>query len=271
MSAFGYTRYGQNFGVAARDGGVRISDKLLEATDRLATALFELGSCAGLEKNYTFLYPFVGGTQVAHSINLADPSKNRIAFEDDTTVTHNSLGITGPGNVQLFPFEKAGATPTVAECCCAYGVYQRSGVSADQYDMMCYNPAVTTAVAHGIVCRRATYGDTVYWNGVNSGSGYIAVANSNPQGFYTSMRANETNHHVYKNGVNVGGIGTGAAANSATFYLFGGNSHNIAYCFLTKSWNAASGYGGGIPHTGPMQTTLYAIVQKFQTWCGRQV
>src|SRR4029077_17375780 len=109
MSAFGYTRYGQNFGVAARNGGVRVSDKLMEATDRLATALFEHGTCKGLEENYTFLYPFVGGTQVAHSINLADPSARRIQFEDDTTVTHDANGITGPGNVQLFGFEKAGA------------------------------------------------------------------------------------------------------------------------------------------------------------------
>src|SRR5580765_133340 len=98
MSAFGYTRYGQQFGVASRSAGARISDKLMEATDRLAAALFELGTCRGLEDNYNFLYPFVGGTQVSHSFNLADPSKNRIQFDDDTTVTHNQFGITGPGN-----------------------------------------------------------------------------------------------------------------------------------------------------------------------------
>ena len=129
MSAFGYTRYGSAFGTAARDAGARVSDKLMEATDRLATGLFELGGCNGLEKNYTFLYPFVGGTQVAHSINLADPSKNRIFFDDDTTVTHNANGITGPGNVQLFGFDDT----TVTGTCCSYGVYCRSGVSADQY------------------------------------------------------------------------------------------------------------------------------------------
>ena len=123
------TVWGFAFGTAARDAGARVSDKLMEATDRLATALFELGSCAGLETNYTFLYPFVGGTQVAHSINLADPSRNRIFFDDDTTVTHNANGITGPGNVQLFPFRDPS---TETGCYCAFGVYCRSGVRSDK-------------------------------------------------------------------------------------------------------------------------------------------
>ena len=260
MSAFGYTRYGQKFGVAVRDAGTRISDKLMEATDRLAIALFELGTCQGLEKNYTFLYPFVGGTQVAHSFNLADPGKNRILFEDDTTVTHNQNGITGPGNVQLFPFEDT----STAGCYCSFGIYCRSGVSADQIDMIAQS-GVNNANVHAIVCRRATYGDTVYWNGLNTASGYIAVANSNPQGFYSSMR-NSSGHYVYKNGTNVGAIATGAAGNTGIFYLFSGNSHNLAFCYLTKRDTI-----NGIPFSHPMNASFYAIVQKFQTWCGRQV
>lgn len=259
MSAFGLTRYGQKFGVAARAAGARISDKLLEATDRLAVALFELGNCAGLEKNYTFLYPFVGGTQVAHSFNLADPSKNRIQFEDDTTVIHNASGITGPGNVQLFPFE--GTSAVDAEC--GWGLYQRSGVSADAVDMIAQQGS--PSVLHAIVCRRATYGDTVYWTGVNSASGYMIVANSNPQGFYAAMRYLQYSN-AYKNGVNVANLSTGAAANTATFYLFSGNSHNIAYCYLTRNFNVS-----GMPYSHQMNTDMYAIVQKFQTWCGRQV
>ena len=258
MSAFGYTRYGQAFGVAVNDAGARVSDKLLTATDRLAAALFELGSCSGLENNYTFLYPFVGGTQVAHSVNLADPSRNRIFFDDDTTVTHNANGITGPGNVQLFPFDD----PSTAGCYTCFGLYCRSGVKADQPDMMCQ--ATNT---HGIACGRATYGDMVFWNGLNNSTAYIAVANSNPQGFYTSMRrTSDSTHYAYKNGVNVGGIVTGSAGNTGTFYLFGGNSHNLAFCFLSKRDSIS-----GVPLTGAMQTSLYAIVQKFQQWAGRAV
>ena len=263
MSAFGYTRYGQKFGVAVRDAGTRISDKLLEATDRLAAALFELGTCQGLEQNYTFLYPFVGGTQVAHSFNLADPAKNRILFEDDTTVTHNVSGITGPGNVQLFPFENAG------DIYCSFGIYCRSGVSADQADMMANQANYGGQnVAHGIVCRRATYGDTVYWSGINNPGGYLVVANNNPQGFYTSMRQSSSGaHYAYKNGVNVASQGTGGQwGNPATFYLFGGNSHNLAFCYLTKGETSA-----GVPFTHEMNAGFYQIVQRFQTWCVRQV
>ena len=259
MSAFGYTRYGQRFGVAIRDAGFRISDYNLTATDRFAASMFELGSCLGLEKNFNFLYPFVGGTQVAHSFNLADPAVNRIAFEDDTTVTHNQFGITGPGNVQLFPFEG----PTVADAQTMYGLYQRSGVSADQVDMIAQQGS--PSVVHGIVCRRATYGDTVYWAGVNSAQGYMIVANTNPQGFYAVIRYS-ANAWAYKNGIYLANLTTGAAGNNSTFYLFGGNSHNISYVFLTRQIP-----GSGYPVDGTYITSMYTIVQKFQSWLGRAV
>jgi hypothetical protein len=265
MSAFGYTRYGQQFGVAIRDGGARISDKLLTATDRLAVALFEAGNCAGLEKNYIFLYPFVGGTQVAHSINLADPSKYRIQFDDDTTVTHNANGITGPGNVALFPFEDQ----SVDGCAGMFGLYQRSGVSSDQIDMICQ----LGSVVHGIICRRATYGDTIYWNGINSAAGYTVVANTNPQGFYSCMRSPDawngaaaSAQYGYKNGTNVTSLAGGSRGNAGTWYLFSGNSHNIAFCFVTKSWLVS-----GMPWGHPIHATMYGIIQKFQTACSRQV
>lgn len=284
MSAFGMTRYGQKFGVAVRAAGTRISDKLMEVTDRLATELFELGTCQGLEKNYQFLYPFVGGTQVAHSFNLADPSKYRIQFEDDTTVTHDANGITGPGNVQLFPFESSTmiqppqppppappvglqpGPPTLSDCCCAFGIYCRSGVSADTYDLIADSSTTSNFAVHAIACRRATWGDSVYHNGINNTTGYIAVLNSNPQGFYTSMRHPSNATHAYKNGVNIGGLGSGQAVNAATFYLLSGNSHNLAYCFLSKNFDI-----NGIPYSGEMQATMYQVVQKFQTACGRQV
>ena len=261
MSAFGMTRYGVAFGVAVHDAGTRISDKLTEATDRLATALFELGSCQGLENNYAFLYPFVGGTQVAHSFNLADPGKNRIQFEDDTTVTHNQFGITGPGNVQLFPFEAAiPGAPTLVECGCVFGIYNRTAASANAPDLM----ASQAPVAHGIYCRN-TDGMAYFYNGNATGVGSIVVAN--PQGFYSSMRATISNMtHAYRNGVNVVNLAAGQAVNTSTFHMLGSGSHNLAYCFLSKNFNVS-----GLLYTDPMQASMYAIVQKFQTWCGRQV
>ena len=262
MSAFGYTRYGAKFGAAVRKAGTRISDKLMEATDRLAVALFELGGGNGLEKDYTFLYPFVGGTQVAHSFNLADPSKNRI--QQFRTATHNANGVTGPGQVDLFPFE--GTTATDAEC--VWGIYQRSGVSDDNLDIYCQNliPPAVTSVVHGISSRRATYGDSVYYTGINNASGYMVIANNNSQGFYSAMRYQQYSN-AYKNGVNVANLNTGAAGNDGTFVLLnGGNAHNIAYAFLSKRFNVS-----GFPYDHQLHAYMYAIVQQFQTWCGRAV
>jgi hypothetical protein len=263
VSAFGYTRYGQKFGAAVRAAGVRLSDYHLSATDRLAAELFELagnvgfgGSNTGLENSYTFLYPFVGGTQVSHSFNLADPSRNRIL--NFGTVTHSANGITGPATVQLFPFEG----PTVQDAECIWGVYQRSGVSDDQNDMFCYSGEA----AHGIVCGRTTYRDMVFYTGAVNTQGYMAVANNNPQGFYTAMRYLQY-ANAYRNGVNVANLATGAAANPETWYLlYSGSSHNIAYAFLSRKFAVS-----GLPYAHEIHPAMYTIVQRFQATIGRAV
>jgi hypothetical protein len=258
MSAFGYTRYGQKFGAAVRAAGVRLSDYHLSATDRLASELFELGGCHGLETNFTFLYPFIGGTQVSHSFNLADPSRNRI--QTFTSVTHDANGITGnPGMVTLFPFESG----SVADAECSYGVYQRSGVSSDQNDMLMY--LSSGPVIHGINCRQSTYGNAVFFGGVGNATGYISVATPNPQGFYTAMRLLQY-FYGYKNGVNLGGLTTGAAGNSETFYLLGNSTHNIAFCYLTRNFTQS-----GFAFNHEMNASFYSIVQKFQNTIGRAV
>jgi hypothetical protein len=275
MSAFGYTKYGVAFGVAANDAGARISDKLMEATDRLAAALHILGKGKGLDNDYQWVYPFVGGTQASHSINLANPSKYRIFFEDDTTLTHDKNGVTGPGDCRLWPFEgsvDAAGDPiaaTAVQCCCAFGLYNRTATNTtSQQDLLAIQ--TSPARAHGIVCRRSTSGDAVFWNGVNDGTGYIVVVVPNAQGFYSSMRQTTATtpgaHYCYKNGVRLGSIATGGAANPVPFDLFNGNSHNLAFVYLSKNQTVS-----GLPFTDAMQTSYYSIVQKFQTWCGRQV
>ena len=125
-------------------------------------------------------------------------------------------------------------------------------------------------VIHALACRRVVDGNTVYYGGVSTSAGYILVANSNPQGFYAGMRqvsgSTFGTFWAYKNGVVVGSLATGGAANTALFYLFSGNSHNLAFCYLSKNQTVS-----GLPFTTVMQAAFYAIVQQFQTWCGRKV
>jgi hypothetical protein len=63
----------------------------LVATNNLVLALKQ----QGLWSLITLLYPFVGGTAVAHSVNLKTPRSNTITWSG--TITHNNQGIKSDG------------------------------------------------------------------------------------------------------------------------------------------------------------------------------
>jgi len=81
---------------------------------------------AGLWNKIQLLYPFIGGNQTAHSINLKDPSQYPLLFAG--SVIHNANGVTGTasqnasfstaysmtllGNVNDFSFGLYGRTPS---------------------------------------------------------------------------------------------------------------------------------------------------------------
>jgi hypothetical protein len=81
---------------------------------------------AGLWNKIQLLYPFIGGNQTAHSINLKDPSQYPLGFVG--SVIHNANGVTGTasqnasfstaysmallGNVNDFSFGLYGRTPS---------------------------------------------------------------------------------------------------------------------------------------------------------------
>jgi hypothetical protein len=272
MSAFGYTRYGQKFGVAVRDAGTRISDKLMEATDRFAVELHEWGG-ASLDKLFNFLYPFVGGTQVSHSYNLANPDRGRISFDDDTTVTHSANGITGPGNVDTGLTWEGG---TVNDTYCVLGVYSRTATARDNYDLLIIQPVGSFHVLQSVTCRRSTDGNMLCYSG-NSGvaGAYVLVAVANAQGLFTGFRNGSGGGfcYQYRNGVFLGNstpANAGAVQPNwpaSTFFLLGGGTQNLALAFVMRSVSTE----GAVGQTSANQASLYPIVQRFQTRCGRAV
>jgi hypothetical protein len=270
MSAFGYTRYGQKFGVAVRDGGTRISDKLMEATDRFAVELHEWGG-ASLDKLFNFLYPFVGGTQVSHSYNLANPDRGRISFDDDLTVIHNANGITGPGDVDTGLTWEGG---TVNDTYCTLGVYSRTATARDNYDLLIIQPVGSYHVLHSVTARRAYDGNMLSYAG-NSGVGgaYVLVAVANAQGLFTQFRNYSNVTYQYRNGVFLGNS-TPAYAGAvqpnwpaSKFHLLNGGTQNLALAFVMRSVYTE----GAIGQQHPTNASLYTIVQRFQTRCGWQV
>jgi hypothetical protein len=190
MPAFGVNRFTQAYAVAVNDAGTRINDKPISCVDRLASDLWRWRN-QDLKLTFQFLYPFVGGSAVSNSFNLADPDTARIAWED--TVTHNANGITGDGVSGLGDtgqaLRKAGDTITLSETFVACGVYSRTASTGNWSDIgNVPSPSATTPARDvGLICRY-TDGNAYFYNGPEGGTTYFSVAVANAQGLFVSLQ-----------------------------------------------------------------------------------
>lgn len=272
MSAFGLNRFAQAYAVAANDAGTRIADKPLSCVDRLASDLWLWAGSKELKETFRFLYPFVGGTAVAHSFNLADPASGRITWVD--TVTHNVNGITGDGVSGLGNTGLSMPSNATADWLVWCGVYSRTSASGNWEDLG--NSPATSATSPSrviaILCRY-TDGNMYTFNG--PGDILASAAVPNGQGLFSGLRNAPTGLYAFRNGALLN-TASGATAPSLDdplpkFSLLRGNPtrpcspRNLAFAYLTNaSTNAAVG-------NTAKQVELYNYVQAFQQRLARAV
>jgi hypothetical protein len=247
MSALGLSYPTRKFAKTILDtsGGSRLSAKNLAALDLLVGGLNALVSPIAFKTAFKFLYPFVGGSAVTNSFNLADPSVGRITWSG--TVTHNANGITGDGT------SGHGDTNVVLSGTDAYlvamGVYSRTESTRDSYELCNGLPGTNGATA--IAVRRATDSQTCVWNGsFYDGSHTIpflamSVTPATSVGLFSLLRVNTGTIYCF-----IGHLGTtstvGSSAstainsfNASNFRLLsdssGGNrsNRNLAFAYLT--------------------------------------
>ena len=150
MPAFGVNGITRKFVIKIRDEpvkGFRLSDRIVSALDRFVGALTRFRE-AGTElmSRWLFIYPFVGGTDWTHGLNLADVDGNfstRFGMTCSGAVTHNDFGVTlasgGEGNTHCDCGDAYKAPPSGASDAWVYktfGAYSRTNAALNPWDII---------------------------------------------------------------------------------------------------------------------------------------
>jgi hypothetical protein len=269
MSAFGLNRHTRAFGAAIKNaGGARLTNKNLEIIEMLVVDLWAwMGLSQPLNTIFRFIYPFIGGSAIAHSFNLADPSVGRITWNG--TLTHNANGVTGSSDAEGATGVTLGGTALGDNYVCI-GVYSRTNSAVDTCELSSGDEYPIT-----ISCKESSGSGRFKSGGTATPATLAILINvTDSRGLFTNYRSGAAFLYAYRNGVvltsNTGTCTGAAVGGISEFALFydpddvaapAHSSRNLALVFLTNPSTAVL----------PKQAELYTVVQNFQTRLGRQV
>lgn len=211
------------------------------------------------------LYPFVGGTETAHSYNLLATASYQIDFENASFWTHDSNGITGDGTNAWAKTNFSSYTNWTTDS--SLGVYSRTAGS-NGYDMGASKAAPGGTGAQSAVIAKLAANDNFYpglpvnnlqYSGSHSGQGlYIASKSGSAQSG------------------SIDGVGVISQGYGGTFTQPG---YPISIAAFTNEFGTQVEYsdrnyalafiGKGL--TSDEQSNLYTAVQTYQTALGREV
>lgn len=214
---------------------------------------------ANLWNDFYMVKPYVGGTALAHSINLRNPSTFQSTFIGG--VTHNSNGITYNGSTG---YQKHGFIPSVV------------GVTKTDFMYSIYNPInAAGGMMFGNYVINATFAMFFSYaiDSLNSRyfSGASSPGNALPTGGLFSAFRNPTGQGNYRKGalivqntdttssnpLSTWEITEGANNNGGTIDRYAG--YNNRMTIIGKYRNATQ------------ELELYNIIQEFQTGIGRAI
>jgi hypothetical protein len=211
------------------------------------------------------IYPFVGGTATTHKWNLKDPRDLDVAFrlQFNGGWTHTS----------------AGADPNGSNAWVDTYFIPANNLTLASSNMSYYSTENNSSINEsGVYISNGLFGFALRQSNQVVGVAYevnldrITAANTDSRGFYLFSRSSQTVFKAFKNGVQLGSTVTRSATNLSDLnqsYVIGalrfvssiGNWGNLNCAFAT--------IGDGI--TDAEASSLYTIVQKYQTTLGRQV
>ena len=230
----------------------------------ITTLVLDLKS-TGIWPKMVAIYPFVGGSSSAHSVNLKSPGTYDITWAG--TVTHSANGVQGNGTNGR---GKTGLVPYTAltQHSCHISAYCRSSNVNSGIDMGAWdgNRTITTSIRYT--------GDIYYHNCNDSNFGNTTTV-TNAQGFWVGSRTGSaiTDLVAYKNGTAISSTGivsnVGYDHPTVEFNLLAlGLSGGTGGYFSDRQF-AFMSVGSGL--TSTEVSNLYTLVQAYQTTLGRQV
>jgi hypothetical protein len=220
----------------------------------------------GLWTKLKAIYPFVGGSAIAHKYNLKNPVNNDAAFRMvfNGGVTHNGDGVTFNGTTG-YGDTKFAIEDFTSDTSLSYGVYIRTIFSASNggFDFGVYGGGARAMIWANARRFYPNAGQIASWT---------AYGASEPLGFIEGCIRGLADVEAYKNGVSAS---TGVTANDTIptngqpWYLGAVNLNNGTAGDFTNHNYAFAYLGDELDDTE--SGNLYTIVQACQTTLGRQV
>lgn len=212
---------------------------------------------------FNAIYPFVGGTATTHMYNLRNPANTNAAFRLSFVGgwTHSANGAQPNGtNAYADTFYNCSTQSTVSNAC--FGAYSRTNSITGLQVYGAFTSLNTVRMFHNLssggIQIVADPGGILYTPNVSTG-------------FFLSRRESTTLNQSYRNGVSAGTSAVSTVNLPDYNFYFGATNNNGAPAYYTTHQIAFGVLGGGSTITNSDASTLYTIVQTFQTTLGRQV
>lgn len=216
---------------------------------------------ANLWTKFKAIYPFVGGTATTHMYNLRNPANTNAAFRLSFSGgwTHSANGAQPNGtNGFANTFYNLQIESTVNNA--AFGAYLRTNSTTG---LQVYGSFQVPLIR--------------VFNNLSNGNIQIAfngaiIYTPNPStGFFFSRRESNVLNQSYRNGVSLGTTNSLTTSLPNNNFYFGATNNDGTTDFFTTHQIAFGVLGGNGTITNSEASTLYSIIQTFQTTLGRQV
>jgi hypothetical protein len=210
------------------------------------------------------IYPFVGGTAATHKWNLKDPrdvdAAYRLTFFGGWT--HSSTG-ADPNGTTGYADTNLSSDPVLTLNSTHRSVYLRENTDELKIDIGESN-TVGINDASFVIARSSN----IFYGRTHANSN-TQVENTDSRGFFISYRTDSTNQKIRKNDgvVTTSTISTSARTTRKVF--IGATSDPNGAAYYSSRQVAFATIGDGL--TDAEASSLYTIVQKYQTTLGRQV
>ncbi len=225
----------------------------------------------GLKANNTWskykaIYPFVGGTASAHKFNLKDPRDLDLAFRIGfgTGWVHDNNGITGNGSNTVADTNFVIVTELTASSI-AYSLYSRTNIAQQSVD---FGIQGTRRVSCHLTWSEGSVISDMF---TNNGPSRVMVSSNGSDAYFNMTRISNTDHRVFKNGVQ---IGIDTVDDSASFPLIPTTSAYIGWANPNSNNASTRNYAFATIGTGLTSTEVasdYTVVQAYQTALNREV
>ena len=224
---------------------------------------------ANLWTKFNAIYPMVGGTATTHMYNLRNPANTNAAFRLSFSGgwTHSANGAL-PGGVNSFADTFLIPNNILNLNSTHFSVYLNTNAvsGADMVDLGVQDALSTNR----IYVEPASYSGNVYYINNANGANFITTTDQNSLGFYINNRISSSVVNGFKNSIKIINNTTrnSSALSIRSIYLSAFNSVGTPLFFSTRR-NAFASIGSSL--TDSEASTLYTIIQTFQTTLGRQV